>query len=93
MAHTSQPRTGCMDSDLSNRKQVTKAGHSNSEALPLRCGVTQGSILGPLLFSIYINDLPTRLLNHKFNLFADDTAITVKVGSSSELESSMNNAL
>jgi hypothetical protein len=58
---------------LTNRYQrVTLDGHS-SDWLPVLSGVPQGSILGPLLFLLYINDLPDVVKNSNVKLFADDT--------------------
>jgi hypothetical protein len=62
------------ESYLSNRFQYVCIGSSASNLLSIKIGVPQGSILGPLLFLIYINDLPSisEMLNF---LFADDTTL------------------
>ena len=63
------------ESYIKGRSQyVTVNGHS-SEILPITCGVSQGSVLGPLLFLIYVNDLPNVSRVFTFYLFADDTSI------------------
>ena len=59
---------------LSNRKQYIEIGeNSKTDPKYVTCGVPQGSILGPLLFLVYVNDLPnaSRLLDP--TMFADDT--------------------
>ena len=53
---------------------VSVNGHS-SDLLPISCGVPQGSVLGLLLFLIYVNDLPNISKVLQFYLFADDTGI------------------
>ena len=60
---------------LSGRKQATCVNGVLSQSLPISFGVPQGSILGPLLFIMYINDLPQCVTNGKVALYADDTAV------------------
>ena len=59
-----------------DRKQYVSFNNINSSTEKIGCGVTQGSILGPLLFLIYINDLPN-CLNTDSRFFADDTTILI----------------
>ena len=63
------------ESYLSNRKQQVSVNGCSSEELALRHGVPQGSVFGPLLFLIFINDLQDVSKHLIFYLFADDTNI------------------
>ena len=58
---------------LQGRKQIVTINGSDSELRELNHGVPQGSVLGPLLFLVYINDLNTCISNSKVYHFADDT--------------------
>ena len=60
---------------LSNRTQYCQVNGNLSESRTIIIGIPQGSILGPLLFLIYINDLPNCLKNVDCEMFADDTQI------------------
>ena len=67
--------TKWFESYLSNRYQYVKFNNIDSGTLPIWYGVPQGSILGPTLFSLYINDLADLLSNKNVLLYADDTVL------------------
>lgn len=60
---------------LTNRTQVVRVLGASSVESVINIGVPQGSVLGPILFLIYINDLPDIQCAGKFTLFADDTTV------------------
>ena len=64
-----------MDSYLTNRTQYVQYDGYESERGPLSCGVPQGSVLGPLFFLIYVNDMVKACPELELVLFADDTNI------------------
>ena len=76
-----------LESYLTNHKQVVKVGNILSEQKFITCGVPQGSILDPILFLLYINDIKnSKMLN--FFLFVDDTStllINKKVGKTEKI--------
>lgn len=73
---------------ITNRVQRCIVNGHLSEQRSLKCGVPQGSILGPLLFLIYINDLPCCLEHSNARLYADDTNITTTGSSIVEITNS-----
>ena len=64
-----------LKSFLCNRTQQVVFQTSLSSEGPITVGIPQGSILGPLLFSIYVNDLPNAIFSSDINIFADDTEL------------------
>ena len=65
---------------LDNRTQSVVVNGSKSSSIPVTSGVPQGSVLGPIIFLAYINDLPSKVKS-RVRLFADDTAIYLAITS------------
>ena len=78
---------------LCNRKQYVYLNGESSSLKSLTCGVPQGSVLGPLLFLLYINDLPNISNQLNFYLFADDTNLYFENTSLKTLEKIVNREL
>ena len=75
---------------LDQRYQLTKINNVYSKKQNVTMGAPQGSILGPLLFILYINDLPNVSDLVKFYIFADDTAVMIKACNQEELQSKID---
>ena len=82
-----------LKSYLSNRKQSTFVNGTQSSYLDILCGVPQGSLLGPLLFLFYINDIEQCELSSKVEMYADDTSLTTSSPDPMTLEFKLNSDL
>ena len=82
-----------ISSYLSNRKQFVNVLDTKSDELSVEFGVPQGSVLGPLLFLLYINDICNITNKGKFVLFADDTNIFVAADSKNKVYKLANEVL
>ncbi len=81
------------DSYLSHREQHTAVDGASSSFMGCPVGVPQGSILGPILFTLYINDLPDFCLNVDAQLYADDAVIFTKAKNPEEAARVLSTAL
>ena len=75
---------------LTNRKQYVEINGHNSNELTLEYGVPQGSVLGPLLFLVYINDLHMAVKYSIVTHFADDTNLVISNSSPKKLQKQLN---
>ncbi|KAK1898792.1 putative RNA-directed DNA polymerase from transposon X-element [Dissostichus eleginoides] len=81
-----------MQSYLEGREQMVEVNGTLSPPLPVSCGVPQGSILGPLLFLIYANDMSSACDCNLF-LFADDSALLVSGKNKLQVEKTLSSEL
>ena len=78
---------------LSNRKQFCRVNGVASDIQDIEVGVPQGSCLGPLLFLIYINDLPLAVQGWTVSMYADDTSLCHQALNMTQLNGAINNDL
>ena len=72
----SDPSLSWFESYLSGRQQFVSIDGQRSDSLLIKQGVPQGSVLGPALFLLFVNDIPLHLTNSTVDIYADDTTIT-----------------
>ena len=78
---------------LNNRQQYVAIGHTESPRQTMTCGIPQGSKLGPLLFLLYINDLPNSSEILTLRIFADDTNLFTSAHDLKSLQILINSEL
>ena len=82
-----------LESYLTDRMQCYSVNCQISPLEIIKCGVPQGSILGPLLFIVYMNDLPKSVNNVDITMFADDTNFMRAISSLNEIKDELIPAL
>ena len=77
------------ESYLSNRRFQVSIKNKYSNVANINCGVPQGSILGPLLFLLYVNDMP-QAVDCELFLYADDSCLVYQHRDAKEIETKLN---
>ena len=83
----------CFQPYLSNRQKFCRVNGIDSEINSISIGIPQGSCLGPLLFKVYINDLPQAVLDTNVSMCADDTSLCYQSLDINKLNDVINNDL
>ena len=78
-------------SHLTNTEQMCKVNQTTSKCQTISCRVLQGSNFGPILFLLYVNDLPNCLKSTSASMFADDTNLTASGNTITELHNKFDN--
>ena len=82
-----------LKSYLSERQQFMVLNGTKSDMLPVSIGIPQGSVLGPTLFTVFTNDLPSSVQSGSLYMFADDTTVFC-IGNSADMAiTQLNKAL
>ena len=91
--HASQPTLRWFRSYLCDRRQTCAISGALSDPLTLKQGAPQGSILSPVLFPLYINDLPLCLPASGVEIYADDTTLWNSDHSIDNIQQNLQNSL
>ena len=78
---------------MSHRKQFCRVNGVSSDTKQIEVGVPQGSCLGPLLFLLYINDLPQAVQGSNVSMYADDTSLCHQASNMTQLNEAINSDL
>ena len=78
---------------IKNRRQIVKIGNCTSSVKELLYGVPQGSVLGPILFLLYINDITSVVEHCRTTMYADDTSIYYTSYHASNVQNDLNKDL
>lgn len=81
-----EPMLNWIYSYLCNRSLIVQIDNYLSQSHDITLGVPQGSVLGPLIFLLYVNDLPSNITQGYVTMFADDTTISISGNTQEEIQ-------